>query len=76
MSDLTTVSEAPVSRTPNWLISLFIMLIILVANGVLIVGLLQLLTWTECVLLVITGIALSCGLLYTVVTMHKLGKSE
>jgi len=76
MTDLTTVSDAPATGTPNWLISLFIMLVILVANGVLIVGLLQLLTWTECVLLIVTGISLSCGLLYTIVAMHKLGKQD
>jgi len=76
MTDLTTVSEAPTPGTPNWLISLFIMVVILVANGVLIVGLLQLLTWTGCVLLIVTGISLSCGLLYTMVTMHKLGKED
>jgi hypothetical protein len=76
MTNLTTASDAPTTETPNWLISLFIMLVMLVANGVLIVGLLQLLTWTECVLLIVTGISLSCGLLYTVVTMHKLGKER
>jgi hypothetical protein len=76
MTDLTTVSETPSNAAPNWLISLFIMLVILVANGALIVGLLQLLSWTQCVLLIVTGISLSGGLLYTVVTMHKLGKPE
>jgi hypothetical protein len=76
MTDAPNVSTAPGSRAPNWLISMFLMLAMLVANGVLIVGLLQMLTWTECVLLVLTGISLSCGLLYTIVAMQKLGKHE
>jgi len=72
MQNTTVVSQAPGPRTPHWLISLFIMLAIMVANAVLIVGLLQVLTWPECIFLIAAGIALSSGALYTVVTMQRL----
>ena len=76
MTNANIASEAQASGTPHWLISLSIMLAILVANTVLIVGLLQVLTWPECVFLVLAGIALSSGALYTVFKMGSLANEE
>ena len=76
MSNMTTVPGTESGRVSNWFVSLFLMLVILVANGALIVGLMQLLTWSECALLVAAGIAISGGLLYTVTKMSELSRSE
>lgn len=76
MTNATTAAETRDTSTPHWLISLFIMLAILVANTVLIVGLLQVLTWPECIFLVVAGVALSSGILYTVVKMDRLSKEQ
>ena len=76
MANASTLSETHSTGTPHWLISLFIMLAILVGNTVLIIGLLQVLTWPECLFLIAAGIALSSGILYTVVTMDRLGKES
>ena len=76
MEELTRTSNPEADQAPNWLISLFMVLIILMLNGVLIIGLLQMLSWTECLLLVLAGIALSCGMLFTIVTMRKLARDE
>ncbi|HMD47929.1 MAG TPA: hypothetical protein VKG79_02475 [Bryobacteraceae bacterium] len=75
MTNATTAAGTRTS-TPHWLISLFIMLAILVGNTVLIVGLLQVLTWPECIFLVLAGVALSSGILYTVVKMDRLAKED
>jgi hypothetical protein len=72
----TSASTTRDTSTPHWLISLFIMLAILVANTVLIVGLLQVLTWPECIFLIVAGIALSSGILYTFVKMDRLAKEQ
>lgn len=77
MTNATINAEpAAADRAPNWLISLFIMLAMLVANTVLVVGLLQVLTWPECLFLIVAGIALSSGILYTFVKMNRLAKEE
>ena len=76
MTNLTRASNLETNHTPDWLTSVFVMLAILVANSVLIIGLLQAVSWTACALLVLTGVALSGGILYTVVTMQRLGKEQ
>lgn len=76
MTNATTAAQTRATSTPHWLISLFIMLAILVGNTVLIVGLLQVLTWPECIFLVVAGVALSSGILYTVVKMDRLAKED
>ena len=76
MPNVTSVSEGPTPGTPNWLISMFIMLAILVANTVLVVGLLQVLTWPECLFLIAAGVALSSGILYSVVKMGSLAGEQ
>jgi len=76
MTNATTASPARDTSTPHWLISLFIMLAILVGNTVLIVGLLQVLTWPECIFLVAAGVALSSGILYTLFKMGRLANEE
>jgi hypothetical protein len=76
MTNANIASQAQSSGTPHWLISLFIMMAILVANTVLIIGLLQVLTWPECLFLVLAGIALSSGVLYTFFKMGSLANEE
>ena len=76
MPDLTRISSAETDHQPSWLISSFAMLIILAATAALIIGLLQVITWAECVLLLLSGIVLSCGVLFTIVTMQRLGKID
>lgn len=76
MPNLSRTSSAETDHQPSWLISSFAMLIILAATGALIVGLLQVITWSECALLLVSGILLSCGVLFTIVTMQRLGKID
>ena len=61
-------------QTASWLISSSATLSILACTIVVIVGLLQVTSWAECLLLLVAGIALSCGVLFTIVTMQRLGK--
>lgn len=72
MADLTSTQNRETDHAPSWLISTYAMLFILAATAALIVGLLQVISWTDCVLLLLTGILLSGGVLYTIVTMKKL----
>ncbi len=76
MPDFTQTSNPQTDQAPNWLMSSFAMLIILAATAAVIVSLLQVISWTECALLLVTGIALNCGILFTIVTMRRLGKGE
>ena len=76
MPDLARTSDAGANHTPGWFISSFAMLIILAGTAASIIGLLQLVSWTECVLLLITGIALSGGVVFTVATLQRLGRGE
>ncbi|HUJ49941.1 MAG TPA: hypothetical protein VLW25_07065 [Bryobacteraceae bacterium] len=76
MPDFTRDSNPQTDQAPSWLISSFAMLIILAATAAVIVGLLQVTSWAECALLLVTGIALSCGVLFTIVTMRRLGGDE
>ena len=72
MPDLTRTPNREADLTPNWLVSTYAMLFILAATAALIVGLLQVISWTDCLLLLLTGILLSGGVLYTIVTMQRL----
>jgi len=76
MPDFTQTSNSQTDQAPSWLISTFAMLIILSATAAVIVGLLQLISWAECALLLMTGIVLSCGILFTIVTMRRLSEDE
>ena len=76
MPELNRTTNDKPDQTPSWLISSFAMLSILAATVVVIVGLLQVTSWAECALLLITGIVLSCGVLFTVVTMQRLADRE
>jgi len=58
----------------SWLISSYATLSILACTVVVIVALLQVTSLAECALLLVAGIALSCGVLFTIVTMQRLGK--
>jgi hypothetical protein len=63
-------------HAPNWLISVLTMAMVLAANAALIVGLLHMLSWIECALLMVTGTALSGGVLFTLVTMRRLSAKD
>ncbi len=76
MPDLQRASEAGTTLTPNWLMSSFAMLSIMAATIVSIVALLQIVSWTECALLLAAGIVLSCGVLFTIVKMEQLSKEQ
>ena len=76
MPNLPTAPTSETNFAPNWLLSSFAMLAILAATAALIVGLLQVVSWTECLLLLVAGIVLSCGVLYTIVTMNRLSGDE
>ena len=75
MQNAVLASSDPGHR-PNWLISVLTMAMVLAANAALIVGLFQMLNWIECALLVVTGTALSGGVLFTVVTMRRLSPKD
>lgn len=76
MPDFTRTSNPQTDHLPSWLLSSFAMLIILAATAAVIVGLLQVISWAECALLLVTGIVLSCGVLFTIVTMRRFGMGE
>ncbi|HLH00887.1 MAG TPA: hypothetical protein VKX49_31565 [Bryobacteraceae bacterium] len=76
MPDLVRASNARANHVPSWFVSSFAMVIILAATVASIVGLLRVVTWMECLLLLIAGIALSGGVLFTISTMQRLGKDE
>jgi hypothetical protein len=62
-------------RAPNWSIAAFVMVVVMVANTALIFSLLQMLTWAQCAVVVFTGVALTGGVVFTIVTMQRLGRS-
>ena len=74
MPDLHSTSSNETDQ--NWLISSYATLSILACTVVVIVALLQITSLAECALLLVAGIALSCGALFTIVTMQRLANRE
>jgi len=76
MQNSTDVTNQKIHGAADWWIALLVMAIITAANSALIVGLLQMLSWEQCVFLVFSGIALAGGVLFTVQTMQRLGEDD
>lgn len=74
MSNAVEVTNSGTNRSPGWPIPVFVMLIVMVANAALVFGLLQMLDWIQCALVVCSGVALTGGILFTIVTMQRLGE--
>jgi hypothetical protein len=70
------MTNMKINHVPNWLISVFIMAVVMAASAALIVGLFQMLSWIECAMLAVTGALLSGGVLFTVTTMYRLSEEK
>lgn len=76
MPNTIEVTNSQTTRQQGWPVPVFIMMMILVANAALVFGLVQMLSWIQCALVVFTGVALTGGILFTVVTMQRLGQED
>jgi hypothetical protein len=76
MPNLADTASQEETRAASWSIPLFVLALVMVANSALVLGLLQILSWEQCVVVVGTGVALSGGILFTAVKMQSLGKGR
>jgi hypothetical protein len=75
MPNAVEEANQEMKRAPNWSIAAFVMVIVMVANTALIFSLLQMLTWAQCAVVVFTGVSITGGVVFTIVTMQRLGRS-
>ncbi|MBZ5608587.1 MAG: hypothetical protein LAP38_10030 [Acidobacteriia bacterium] len=74
MANTIVATNSETKRQQVWPIPAFIMVIVQVANAALVFGLLQMLSWEQCAMVVFSGVALSGGIVFTIATMQRLGK--